>query len=276
MRLSVHLLCLAVIVSTGCATNGRKIEPAHGPITELTAAEADARAEGVRRDPLGYLQRVAENCRSLSHYRLKFTRYERRGLLRILYGPEHIDCWFRREPFSIRMKWTDSDTKYGESVYIAGQYNNKVRFVPRIWMPPLLPGINTIDLDTPVIWGEAKRPLTAFGLERLMEQTMDSVRGAGDELILRYDGLLRLEESGVTVHHLHIELPASRYKVNVQELYVEVATDLPAGTVLKFPNGMIDAAYFYAALDRSTPITDDDLVMDYERERARKKGGGGE
>ncbi|TWT46176.1 hypothetical protein RAS1_26240 [Phycisphaerae bacterium RAS1] len=276
MRLTAFCLCLAVVISGGCAANEKMIEPQHGPITELTAAEADARAEAVRRDPLAYLKKVTETCRALDSYRLSFTRYERRGLLRILYGPEHIDCWFRREPFSIRMKWTDKDTKYGESVYIAGRHNNKVRFVPRIWMPPLLPGINTIDLDTPVIWGEAKRPLTAFGLQRLMEQTMASVDGAGEDLILRYDGLLRLEESGTAVHHLHIELPASRYKVNVQELYVSIATDLPAGTVLKFPSGTIDAAYFYAKIDQSSPVTDADLVMDYERERMRSKGSGTE
>ena len=108
-----------------------------------------------------------------------------------MFGPEHILCWFRRQPFSIRMKWQDEDLKYLESVYVAGQPGDKVRFVTRWWVPPLLPppGINRVDLQTPVVWGESKRPLTDFGLERLMEQSVESLDAAGENVVVTYEGL---------------------------------------------------------------------------------------
>ena len=70
----------------GCAGNGRDIEPRLDPITDLQSADADAKAEAVHRDPVGYLRQVAERCRSLEQYTLKFTRHERRGLFAQMHG----------------------------------------------------------------------------------------------------------------------------------------------------------------------------------------------
>ncbi len=263
---AVMLAAAAVCLLPGCGTRPN-IEPRPGPVKGLLPAEVENRAEAVRRDPVAYLRKVAQRCRGLDQYTLTFTRYERRGLLQMLYGPEHITCWFRRQPFSIRMKWLDEDLKYGESVYVAGQGGNKVRFVTRWWTPPLTPppGINTVDLQTPVIWGESKRPLTDFGLERLMERTLASIERAGDDVIVTYRDPLLLSDDGPTVHDIHLEYPAARYKVPVQDLYIDVATDLPAGTVLKLPSGDIDAAYFYADLDANVSLTDADFLLEAER-----------
>lgn len=250
----------------GC-TAQHDIEPRLGLAQGVLPAELENRAEAVRQDPVAYLHQVADRCRALRQYTLKFTRHERRGLLRILYGPEHIQCWFRREPFSVRMKWLDEDIKYGESAYVEGQADNKVRFVTRWWSPPLLPPpqINTVDLQTPVVWGESKRPLTDFGLERMMERTLASLERAGDHVIVRYEPPLVLPESGRAVHHLHLEYPPTQHRVPIQELYIDVLTDLPAGTVLKFPAGTIDAAYFYMDIDPAVTLTDDDFRLEVER-----------
>lgn len=256
---------------TGCA--GRPpIEPQPGVIKGLTPAEADARAEVVRQDPVAYIQRVGEKCRTLQQYTLLFTRQERRGLLGILSEPEHIRCWYRRQPFSVRMKWLDEELKYGESVYGEGQADNKVRFVTRWWVPPLLPppAVNKVDLETPVTWGESKRPLTDFGLERMMDRTLDSLNRAGSDVTVTYEGLLQLPDNGPTTHNLHLEYPPSKYKTPVQDLYIDITTDLPAGTILKLANGNIDAVYYYYDLNTHAKLTDADFLLEAERPAAEK------
>ncbi len=257
----------ATILICGC--NGKPdIEPRQIQHTEAAPADANTRAEHVRRDPIAYLHQVAQNCAGLDNYTLTFTRHERRGLLQTMHGPEHIACRFRREPFGVHMKWLDEDIKYGESVFVKGQANDKIRFVTRWWSPPLLPppGINKVDVSTPVFWGEAKRPVTDFGLGRLMERTLASLKEAGDQVTVSYEGLLLLRQDGPTVHHIRLDYSVPYKTVPIQDLYIDSATDLPAGTVLKYRSGRLDAAYYYADINPDVTLTDADFMLAAERQ----------
>lgn len=275
MPLRFALFFATLLFVSACRSAAPLTLPEPVAVTRLTPAEADARAEVVRQDPVGYLERVAERCRTLHEYTLTFIRQERRGFLPRLGPAEHIQCWFRREPFSVRMKWLDTDIKYGESAYVEGERENKVRFVTRWWAPPLLPppAVNRVDLETPVVWGEAKRPMTDFGLERLMDRTLDSLRRAGADVVVRYEGLRELPGSDATVHHIHIEYPAAKFPVPIQELYIDAETDLPTGTLLKYPAGDIDAAYFYRDIRTHVRLTDTDFLLEAERAAASPTGG---
>lgn len=268
-RLMIHtgLLLAGCWLVSGCAQRHIDIEPRPGPVTDVLPAVADAKAEAVRADPIGYLRTVAANCSRLEQYTVHFTRYERRGLFQLMYGPEHIMCRFRRTPFSLHMKWLDEDIKYFESTYVAGRRGNKVRFITRWWSPPLKPppGINEVELRTPIIWGEAKRPLTDWGLEQLAARTLASVTKAGDDVLVTYRGLLSLPQTGSTVHHLHLEYSGASYRVPIQELYIDINTDLPAGTILKLASDRIDAAYYYRDLNTDVALTDDDFLLSVER-----------
>ncbi len=265
VRLLPRLLAaLALTPLFGCA-DGVKFEPKTGQIGGPAAAEVDARAERVRRDPKEYLRSVLERTRQLRQYTLEFTRYERRGLFQQLIGPERIECWFRRQPFSIRMKWLDPDVKYGESTFVSGQKDDKVRFIPRNGFLGLPPMLTIVDLQTPVTWGESKRPLTDFGLERLMERTLESMAEAGPNVFVSYKGLARLTDDGPAVHHLHLEYSDRQHVVPLQDLYIDALTELPAGTVLKFADGKVDAAYFYDKLNSQVELADDDFLLDAER-----------
>ncbi len=258
--LSVIGLCIS-----GCNGKNVVVEPRPGLAKGVLAADADTRAEQVRRDPRAYLRSVAQRCSTLQQYTLTFTRVERRGLLQTLRGPETIECKFRRTPFSVYMHWVGQEARYGESVYVEGQADNKVRFVPRRGLFGLPPGVTAVDLQTPVTWGESQRPLTDFGLERLMQQTLQPLEDAGSDGILTYDGLMTLPQTGRTVHHLHLEYPDWMHKAPIQELYIDLQTDLPAGTILKLASGKIDAAYFYENINTQVRLTDADFVLDAER-----------
>lgn len=267
MCVALGVLTGIVAFTSGCHTAAPMLQVQPAKLAGMTPAEADAHAEAVQQDPIAHLRRVLARCHQLDQYTLVFVRQERRGLFQTLTEPEVIQCWFRREPFSVRMKWNDPGIKYKESVYVEGQADNRVRFVTRWWVPPLKapPGINTVDLQTPVTWGESKRPLTDFGLERMMERTLAAVEGAGDAVIIKYEGLRQLEDDGPIVHHLHLEYPPGKYEVPIQELYVQLATDLPAGTVLKRNADKIDALYLYRDINTDVKLTDADFLLEVER-----------
>ncbi|MGE0480648.1 MAG: DUF1571 domain-containing protein [Phycisphaerae bacterium] len=233
--------------------------------TAAAGANPATPSKAIARDPLAYIRQVAENTRRLAQYTVTFTRSERRGLLRQLQGPERIAAWFRRSPFSVRLKWLDENIKYGESVYVAGVAGNKVRFIPRAGFLGLPPAVTLVDLQTPVTWGESRYPLTTFGLERLMERTLETLDRAGPEAIVTYHGVVPLPDDGRAAHHLHLAYPQDRFPECFVDLYVDARNDLPAASVLRRADGRLEAAYNYNALDANVTLKDDDFVLDAER-----------
>ncbi|MCH7870088.1 MAG: DUF1571 domain-containing protein [Planctomycetes bacterium] len=263
---------ILMLVSAGCADANIDLTTRPGRIEARKAADIDARADEIRSDPIGFLQRVAEKCAALDQYTLTFTRVERRGLFfKSLRAPEAIACWFRREPYSIRMKWLDDDIKYGESTFVQGQVGNKVRFMPRHGLFGLPPLLTKVHLNTPVIWGEARRPLTEWGLEKLVLETLASieeVKPRGGALI-EYRGIVTLpDRAGRPVHYLHVVYPRDPGVASIQELYFDVTTELPVATILRFSGKeqKLDAAYFYDEIDTDVMLSDDDFVLDAERD----------
>jgi len=270
-RWCIWLVAMILVSVSGCAAK-RTIAPVAGPLNGIAPEEADARAEIVRKDPRAYLHKVAEKCRALEQYTLTFTRQERRGFFRRLHDPEAIACKFRREPFSVYMKWLDPDIKYGESTYVAGEQENKVRFVPRHGLFGLPPRVTRVGVQTPVIWGEARYPITDFGLARMMERTFDSIERAGDDWTISYEGLTKLsDDSDRVMHYLRLEFPPSLYQAPIQELFVDVETDLPACTRVLYRSGALEAAYVWSDVDPTARLTDDDFLLDAERQQRHQE-----
>lgn len=267
---------IAGVAVFGCAEqNAPDITPRPGPIESVKAADMDARADAVRRDPVAYLGRVRDKCAMLQQYTLLFTRVERRGvLIKSVVGPEQIMCWFRRKPFSVRMKWLDESVKYGESTYVEGQEHNQVRFIPRHGLFGLPPGLTKVDLQTPVTWGEAQRPLTEWGLENLVKETLDSIKEVEPRggAVIEYRGVVKLQNSERPVHYIYLDYPRDPGIASVQELYTDVETDLPAGTVLRFADGKISATYLYENVNTDVKLADNDFILDIERGTKAESG----
>lgn len=213
-------------------------------------------------------------CAALPQYTLELTRTERRGFIRTLRGPERILCYFRAEPFSVRMRWLDEHVKYGESTFVRGEQGDRVRFVPRRnplgGAPPLL----RVDLQTPVIWGEARRPLTDFGLERLLARTLATIEAAGQGVAVSYRGEVPLplgpsagSLAARRVHHFRIDYDPELHAAPHQDLYIDAVSLLPAATRITFPDGALDAEYIWDQIRTDVRLTDDDFVLPVERER---------
>lgn len=237
------------------------------PVTSRPASAAPSPQENARR----YLESVLRRCTGLTSYTTELVRYERRGLLlKSMHGPEHIAAWFRQEPFSVRFRWLDPDVKHGEAVYIAGRYDNRLRFVPRKWIPPVFPGINTVDVQTPVTWGETLNPVTDFGLRRLAERMALKLEAAGPAASVEYRDRVRLPETESDAYCLSIEFPRQpAFPQPSQLLYVDCESGLPAGIVMRRADGALHAAYYYTRLNERAALTEDDFVLDYERQNRR-------
>jgi len=276
--LGLMLVLIGPLGAAGCA--GRRTIAPPGGSGHRAASDraangvggAEAQAE-VGSDPLAYLRRVLDRCRTLQQYTVTFTRQERRGVgpFKSLREPERIACKFRRQPFSVHMRWLDPGVKHGEATYVAGQEENKVRFVPRHGLLGLPPRVTRVDLQTPVTWGEANQPLTDFGLERMMEQTLANVEQAAGAVRIAYYGVTELSQPACEAHHLRLEFPSRQYRAPIQELFVDVKTDLPVCTRVLYPSGKLEAAYIWEDLDPDVRLTDEDFLLAAER-RQRAAG----
>lgn len=268
-------LCgLFVWIAAGCAATPGPAEPdrtlqtcIHGPWSE-----AESR---VRRDPLGYLKTVRERAAALEQYTVLLTRSERRGVLKRLEGPERIQCWFRREPFSVRLKWLDEQVKYGECVFVRGQHRDQVRFVPRNGFLGLPPAVVAVDVRVPVIWGEARNPLTDFGLENMLERTWRSIEEADGEVRITYHGVSTMDPPDTVAHHFTLEYPAEKFPQNIQELLIDPHSDLPLATKILYGDGRLDASYRYEQLDTTVQLSDADFVLEADRNGSTTASGGG-
>lgn len=265
----LSVLAVVLVPVTGCGHRA-VVVPRTEKVEAADSAAVDHSVIDIQSDPVAYLRKVEATCAALAQYTVEFTRTERRGLIfKSLQGPEKIKCWFRRNPFSVRMKWLDDRVKYGESTYVEGREKNQVRFTPRHGLFGLPPGLTKVDLSTPVTWGEAQRPVSEWGMEKLIQATLRSISEAkaNGGAVIEYRGVERLE-NGRNVHHLRLRYPRPSSISSVQDLYIDQVTHLPAATVLTFADGRLDAMYTYENLEPNVTLTDDDFVLDIERQGA--------
>src|SRR5262245_11729203 len=206
-------------------------EPVSAPVAS-PPAPAIAGADLPQNDPMAYLRRVHNACTKLEQYHLVFIRRERRGigLLKSLHDPERIECWYRRTPFSTRLKWLDPDIKYGESTYVRGQDDDRLRFTPRPKLFNLPYRLYRVSPQTPVNWGECRYPVTEFGVEILMKRTLDTIAAFVDGTRVTFVGVDTVPGSTRVAYRIRVDYPRKQNPAPVQELFVDPQTDLPLHT----------------------------------------------
>ncbi len=289
------LLVLMIAFATGCAGQERQPPVATAPpvgetqaptppsaVPPVAAVPAAPDRTGSPRpdpatDPRGYLRWVRAQYARMEQYTLTFERTERRGLgfFKSMRGPEEIRCWYRREPFSIRMEWVDPEIKYGASSYVRGQFNDRVRFIPRHGLFGLPPTLTRVSLQTPVTWGEARYPVSDFGFERAVEKSLDVIRRAGDRGRLTYVGREAIPGLDARAHVLRIEVPAEFSDTPRAELLFHEQTDLLVVNRLFNGHGQPEATYRYRDVNPQVALHDADFLLDGETLESEVAAGSG-
>ncbi|MCA9243077.1 MAG: DUF1571 domain-containing protein [Phycisphaerales bacterium] len=260
-----------VIVSLGCAT--RKPGIATNPLTATGPARLDAdelsrlavTAEEIAAAPDRFLGSCLAAAERLDHYSVTFTRMERRGLLNLPQGPERIAVLFRRSPFSVRMMWLDEHVKYGESTYVEGVDGSRVRFTPRRGVFGLPPPLVRVDPQTPVAWGEARRPVTDFGVETLLRESLAALREAEETVRVTVAGAVAGGADGAAAILMRLRYPDESRRAPIQDLLIDLDTLLPLATWVRFPDERLDAYYYYEDLNPDAVLRDDDFLLIAER-----------
>lgn len=230
----------------------------------------------IEKDPIAWLRKLKRQCDALDQYQLRFYRQERLGLIPSLGTMEDIRASYRKQPFSVKFEWHDEKMPYYESVYVAGQNNNKLLVRERHGLLLLPPQVRILNLDDPVKFGKAKNPVTAFGLAEITTRTLapfddPKLRGI---MTLRYEGLVDLEPTHCHAHHLRIERPPTEgYRYTAQDFYVDAETHLPAGTDLWLKNGQLDARYRYSEVDPNVHLTDANFRLSKDHPKLAKAQG---
>ena len=257
-RASAVRLCL--IVFTAAVVTGGCAQPVAGPGMGRTTEGVEA----INRDPVDYLRQLYARCEHFDQYRLKFYRQERLGLIPTLGEMEEINASFRKRPFSVKFEWPDAKMPYYESVYVEGRNNNMMLIRERRGLLLAPPQVRIIDVDLPVKIGKARNPITVFGLANMVRRTLEPFEDPKLKKVMTITcaGVVDLDPTKRPAYHVCIKRPpAEGYRYTRQDLYVDVATGLPAGTDLWLRNGALDARYRYADVDPTVQLTDADFQI---------------
>jgi hypothetical protein len=258
----------------GCrAPSGTRTTRINGSARSLYQEQETA--DLIKHDPLAYLRQVQQRCDAIPKYRLTFYRQERLDMFQTLGKVEQIDVTFRAHPFSVKFAWDDPDSRFIESIYVAGKNHGKLVVRERrglLGLPPATYYVNPMDA---VKLGQSKRPITDFGLSKMMERTIATIERppGGVPARIEYRGLTRIDLTGQEAYHLVIKRAvAPGHPDPRQDLWIDVKTGLPAGTALYLPDGKLDASYFYADVRPNNSISDKDFRLGSAKPASRWTG----
>lgn len=267
-----------LVILGGCAQPEPMVERVEqGPRVSVAPAY-QAEADRIQDGPEDYIRAQFDRCDGLQKYRCRFFRQERLGLIPKLTPLEEMWVWFRKEPFSVKFEWIEPeryDGQYFESVYVEGENEDKVVVRERRGVFPFPPQVRQVPLMLPVQVGRAKRPVTDFGLARMLYRTLEPIDDPElhDDITFEYLGVTEDEIIGRPVHHLAIHRPVRSGWVHAkQDLYIDAETTLPAGTDLWLESGDLDGRYRYTDIDLDPTFDAQTFRLDEGHPEAKPAG----
>jgi hypothetical protein len=260
--------------------------PAAGGSTSLTAT-ATPQPSGVE-DPSAKLhtlyREAAERYAQVDSYIVRLVRREQ---LNGKDKPEEILLFkFRKEPWSVYLKWLGSEGKGREVVYVQGRYDNKIHTLLAAGDIPLMPAGKrfAVDPDNPFVVSSSRHSIRQAGIgaliegfgKRLEESTKGSQGGGGE---FKYLGSIQrpdLAGPGEAVEQtiaagIDPQLPRGGHRLWV----FDPLTKFPVLIVTHDDTGHEVEYYCYDRFEFPVRLDDDDFNPDRlwkpKREAAQKK-----
>ncbi len=200
-------------------------------------------------DPVAFLEAsIARYEREVKGYRATLIKQERIGGK--LQPPERVACWFREEPFSVRMDWLEGERLAKRTLYVQGENDGKLLVLPAGLLG--LVGVVKRDPDGDDARASARYPATEFGIQLGTVRSLKYWKKARDAgtLDVRYEGLVKVPELGglecwkVTRRYRRAEDDGIRHAV----FYFDPATWLQVGSVLEDGAGTLIGKYYWRNL----------------------------
>jgi uncharacterized protein DUF1571 len=120
---------------------------------------------------------------------------------------------FRKEPYSVYLKWVGTEGNQREAVFVKGRYDNKIHTKLAAGDVFLMPAGTRFSLapDNPLVLANSRHPITEGGLAHLVDQfgTLLDALEKGDTRLgtVKYLGLLKRPEVETTVEGILQILP---------------------------------------------------------------------
>lgn len=142
--------------------------PASSPPAQ-PAPQADGTEQTPPHSARQLLQQAASRCAGFDSYIVRLTRREH---LKNKGNPEEIIAFsFRKNPFSVHLKWLGDTAKGREVVYVKGRFDSKIHTKVAAGDAPLLPAGARLSLspDNPLVRGASRHPISDAGIGHCVE-----------------------------------------------------------------------------------------------------------
>jgi hypothetical protein len=161
---------------------------------------------------------------------------------------EEIKVSFREEPFTALLEWEKNARLAKRSLYVKGQNNDKLLALPNGRLLSLA-GVVERDPEGASAKSSSRYPQTEFGIKIGTERTVASCVEAKkhDALHVQYVGQKKVPEIGDRVCYVFKRAPYDKPEedgITEATYYVDKATWLQVGSVLKGDDGLIGAYWF--------------------------------
>jgi len=215
----------------------------------------------IRRDPLGLLRRARDWAESHLHdYTCRFQRIERVG--GTLQKPEKTRMKFRRQPFSVYMKWIADPSKGQEVIYVEGKYKDEIQVHPSGILGLIFRRVG-LDPTGKTARKHSRRPITMAGMLnmiRLVTRQCEDAHERGD-LTLTYEGVR--VEAGRPAYVLKRILPPDKgYPCETLVIFIDTRTLACVRTDAYNWAGELISHYFYTDIDLDPGLDDRDFDPD--------------
>ena len=215
----------------------------------------------IRKDPLAFLERVRDWCRTrIGDYTCHFQKLER--IDGDLQKPEQMRMKFRADPFSVYLKWIGDVSKGQETIYVDGKYKDKVQVHPSGFLGVIFRHV-ALDPTGKTARKHSRRPVTMAGIVNmvnLVTKQCEEAHTRGD-LTLTYEGVRT--EAGRAAYVLKRLLPKDKgYPCETLVIFIDVETLACIRTDAYNWDGELISHYFYMNLDFTPGLTDRDFDPD--------------
>jgi hypothetical protein len=224
-------------------------------------------------DPLAKMQQLyrkaAEQVAPMDSYAL---RLKRREVVNGRQKPEELILFkFRREPFSVYLKWLGDEAKGREVVYVKGRHDNKIHTKVAAGDALLVPAGTRISLavDSALVKSSSRHPITQAGIEHSVEKfglLVDALEKKNPGVALRYLGSLKRPEFEHEVEGVMQIIPADAEPLlprGGQRLwFFDSRHHLPSLVITKDDSGQEVEYYCQDRIEFPVALDDDDFNPD--------------
>lgn len=225
-------------------------------------------------DPLTSLRTLqraaAERYAGVDSY---IVRVRRREQVRGKDEPEELMLFkFRKEPWSVYMKWIGPEATGREVIYVKGRYENKLHTRLAAGDVPLMPAGKRMALDpnSALVRASSRRPITDAGIGNLVERftLLVAAQEKGDATrgTLRYHGPLQRPEFPQPCEAVEQIVPPGR-DPNLSQggrrwWFFDAVTRFPTLMIMQDHTSREVEYYFYDRFEFNVRLDDDDFNPD--------------